>query len=433
LRTSARCALTTGAAAALLAGCGGPQPPIGAVSPMAPASRYAFDAVSNHSYKIVYNFQPLPNAFAPTTGLTIVNGVFYGTAGGGSCYSVACGTVYELTPSGTEHVIYNFKGGTDGQAPVGNLLNVNGTLYGVTLQGGEKCDNSSSGCGTVFKISTRGDEHVIYRFKGGKDGDYPLAGLTSLNGMLYGTTDHGGGYYGLGTVFQITPTGREKVLYRFKGGLDGQFPQGPLIAFKGMLYGTTSFGGCYQCQGGHGTVFSIGTTGVERVVYAFQGAYSGDGDHPEAGLIAVKNALYGTTVEGGYTGRLCGSGSGSGCGTVFSVTPGGKERVLHQFKGSPDGATPDAALVAANGELFGTTATGGIGSKYYTGLGTVFQVTMSGDETIIHRFQGAPDGNRPFSNLTDLKGILYGTTNSGGSNCSNFSPPGCGTVFKFSP
>jgi uncharacterized repeat protein (TIGR03803 family) len=416
----------------MLAGCGESQPPIGASIATNPSSSNTSDAVSNgRGYKTLYSFQGAPNAMLPHAGLTVVNGVFYGTSDGGSCYAGTCGgTVYEMTPSGTEHVIYDFKGGTDGFGP-SNLLNLNGKLYGV-LVGGGKCDSSAYGCGTVFKLSTQGDEHVLYRFKGGRDGDRPDAGLTLLNGMLYGTTYYGG--KGMGTVFEISTTGHERVLHRFSGGSDGWGPSAQLIVFKGKLYGTTSYGGSNQCQGtGCGTVFSVSASGAEHVLYAFQGAYStGDGASPEAGLVAVNNVLYGTTGGGGYTRGHCGGGTG-GCGTVFSITPAGKERVFYRFKDRPDGEGPSASLVAANGKLFGTTYKGGLGPKYYSGYGTVFEVTPSGTESVIHRFRGAPDGNGPFSNLVYFKGILYGTTDSGGSGCSNFSPPGCGTVFKLSP
>ncbi|MFY9718316.1 MAG: choice-of-anchor tandem repeat GloVer-containing protein, partial [Candidatus Cybelea sp.] len=236
-----RTAISGPVAAALLSACGGLQLPtsIPHVELSAPSANSP-SRVKDHGYKVLYDFQGVPDGSGPG-GLTMVNGTFYGTTqGGGSCYYLACGTVFEITPSGIEQVIYRFKGGSDGNDPVGNLVNVNGTLYGVTNEGGSKsgpCAPPSSGCGTVFKVSTAGDEHVLYRFKGGKDGDYPLAGLTSLDGMLYGTTDHGGGYYGLGTVFQITLTGREKILYRFKGGAsDGWGPQAPLLPLHGTLY-----------------------------------------------------------------------------------------------------------------------------------------------------------------------------------------------------
>lgn len=128
----------------------------------------------------------------------------------------------------------------------------------------------------------------------------------------------------------------------------------------GTLYGTTVFGGKY----GWGTVFSITTSGEEKVLYSF-GARNGDGRELYAGLIAVKGRFYGTT---GYGGAYC-VGSG-GCGTAFSVTTKGKENVLHSFGSGTDGVGPADRLIYKAGSLIGTTQGGG---TYHSG--TVFQLT----------------------------------------------------------
>ena len=60
----------------------------------------------------------------------------------------------------------------------------------------------------------------------------------------------------------------------------------------------------------------------------------------------------------------------SGCGTVFSVTPGKVETVVYSFKGSSDGLNPDAGLTNIGGMLYGTTASGGTDFN-----GTVFVIT----------------------------------------------------------
>src|SRR5271166_5494398 len=78
--------------------------------------------------------------------------------------------------------LYRFKAGSDGGYPYGQLINVNGKLYGTTTEGG------ANGYGTVFDMTTSGQEHVIYSFKSGKDGAYPCAGLANVGGKLYGTT-----------------------------------------------------------------------------------------------------------------------------------------------------------------------------------------------------------------------------------------------------
>jgi uncharacterized repeat protein (TIGR03803 family) len=318
----------------------------------------------------------------------------------------------------TYSVLYSFGGGSgDGGQPLAGLINVKGTLYGTTSEGGGTGCQFGVGCGTVFSVTTSGTEAVLHSFKGKPhgDGSYPQAGLTDVNGTLYGTT-FGGGEGKEGTVFSVTPSGTESVLYSFGGSGDGERPWAGLINVKGTLYGTTSEGGTYCSSfGGCGTVFTVTTSGTESVLHSFGG--SGDGDYPLASLINVKGTLYGTTSEGSGTG--C---HGVGCGTVFTVTTSGKEAVLYRFKGgSNDGGTPEAGLLNVKGTLYGTTALGGANDD-----GTVFSVTTSGKETVLHHFGGSRDGSRPYEGLINIEGTLYGTTELGGANDD-------GTVFSITP
>jgi len=85
--------------------------------------------------------------------------------------------------------------------------------------------------------------------------------------------------------------------------------------------------------------------------------------------------------------------------------------ILYSFEGGSDGSYPQASLIAAEGALYGTTS--GFGSPI--SLGTVFSVTLGGVETVLHNFVAAPDGLIPQSPLVDLNGVLYGTTTYGGS------------------
>ena len=180
-------------------------------------------------YKSLYSFKAGKDGEEPLAGLTEVNGVLYGTTAGGG--ESDAGTVFKITTSGTEGVLYSFKGPPDGAGPYAGLTNVNGTLYGTTKSGGSGCYDPS-GCGTVFEVSTSGKERVLHRFKGHPDGAYPLAGLIDVNGTLYGTTEGGGtphcgtrGDSGCGTVFEVSISGKERVLYRFiTGGKDGSVP-----------------------------------------------------------------------------------------------------------------------------------------------------------------------------------------------------------------
>ncbi len=352
-----------------------------------------------------------------------MNGVLYGTTNDGgassSSSSRGCGTVFKITKSGNERVIYSFLGGTDGCNPAPVPIDVNGTLYGTTLHGG------SAGCGTVYKI-TAGSESVLYSFQGGTtDGCIPNASLIDLNGTLYGTTTAGGAgtkcsnYGGCGTVFKITTSGGESVLYNFRGGKNDGFYPTALINVNGTLYGGANGGGDQACAGGCGTIFKVTTSGQEHVLYAFKAGTDGIGPN---GLTDVNGTLYGTTGGGGGTTKCNG-----GCGTFFEVTTSGNETVLHRFKGGKrDGGYPSIglSLIDVNGVLYGDTQAGGTGSNCNFpsgyGCGTVFKITTSGSESVLYSFQGAStDGSVPEGSLIDVSGVLYGVTAIGGTgtNC----------------
>ncbi len=371
-------------------------------------------------------------------------------------------------------VLHNFghslgKYGTDGDFPAANLIEVNGALYGTTLYGGNPkgigCDPS---CGAVFSISTTTDKaRVLYSFGGQSDSHWPKAGLTNVRGTLYGTTLNGG-EYDFGTVFSLTTTGTETVSYSFHGkpdgavpyaglinvngtlygttyqggaynggtvfrisrgkeavlhsfskGSDGAFPYASLIDVNGLLYGTTYFGGAHKA----GTVFRISTSGTEQVLYSFRNK-GADGYNPAAGLVELGGILYGTTLNGGaYQ-----NGSANGGGTVFSITTTGVETVLHSFSSNPDGASPVAGLIAVKGTLYGTTELGGV----HVNGGTVFSITTTGVETVLHSFapnSGPPTehgGTNPVASLIDLNGTLYGTAYADGKYRG-------GTVFALTP
>lgn len=423
-------ALTMSAAAALLTGCGGSQLPIGApgTTPQtSPATARSAAHRLSASYQQLYRFR---HGSHPTAALINVSGTLYGTtqSGGGRGGN---GTVYSITTSGVHKLLYRFRGDSDGRYPNG-LLNVHGTLYGTTEYGGSgsSCFNSPDtgpdvGCGTVYSISTSGAEKVLYAFKGGSDGALPLAGLINVKGTLYGTTLDGGAgcnpssyEFGCGTVFSVTTSGQETVLHHFAAGSDGAQPVASLVDVSGTLYGTTNWGG----TGGYGTVFSISTSGTEKVLYSFTGG--SDGELPSGRLIDVNGTLYGTTQNGGgasgchYTHGLL-----YGCGTFFSVTTSGQEAVLYRFVNVSDGIQPVGGLIDVNGTLYGTTFFGG---THGDAPGTVFSVTTSGTEKVLYSFAGGSDGANPDAALVDVNGTLYGTTSDGGRHDH-------GTVFALTP
>jgi uncharacterized repeat protein (TIGR03803 family) len=327
-------------------------------------------------------------------------GNLYGTTeagGAGRCmdYSgdvIGCGTVFRLTPDSngkwTEKVLHQFESnGKDGNGPSGSLiLDASGNLYGTTGAGGTgKCpEGAAVGCGTVFQLTpgTNGQwtEKVLHSFKGG-DGVGPSGVILDVAGNLFGTA-HVGGAYDDGTIFELTPAANGKwtlkVLHRFGLGPDGILPNGALI------------------------------------------------------LDATGN-LFGATLADGTPGGNCGK---FGCGTVFELKPGSNgqwtEKVLHRFNGD-DGSDPQGGLIFdAAGNLYGVNGTGGDNN-----YGTIFQLIPAPNgkwtEKVLRRFDSR-DGTTPNPNLIfDANGNLYGTTRSGGANRSGCFGFGCGTVFEITP
>jgi uncharacterized repeat protein (TIGR03803 family) len=370
--------------------------------------------------RVLYNFSGGTDGGNPTSSLVFdKHKNLYGTtaSGGGSgCGGYGCGTVFKFTPSGKESVLYSFVGGTDGAGPVAGLtFDSLGNIYGTTISGGSTgC--GGSGCGTVFKLTPLGKETVLYSFTGIPDGYGPFGSVVfDKKGNMYGTTGAGGSFNS-GTVFEILPSGQEIVRYSFSGSGDGELPFGGIIFDKnGNIYGTTANGGGTGCGGvGCGTVFELTPSGQESVLYSFVGGT--DGASPQSSLIFGKAGdLYGTTNNGGTYGM----------GTVFEVTPSGKETVLYSFAGGKDGATPGGGVVfGKNGILYGMTSFGGR-TACDLGCGTVFKVSSSSKESVLHRFGGGNDGANPGLGelVFDTKGNMYGTT-------SSFGAFGWGTIFK---
>jgi len=383
---------------------------------------------------VLYRFCSLQYCADGTTpAATLVmdgQGNLIGAAAGGNSQAYA-GVVFQVNTSGVESLVYDFMTINQGVGPNGALArDASGTLYGTTAGGGyngAKC-KKYYGCGVVYKLSG-GVEQVLYAFQGQSDGQEPNgAVILDKSGNIYGTTYHGGGDSKgrPGTVFKVTPAGTETILHQFASSKgDGKLPTAGLVMDKkGNLYGTTSEGGGkgsyapgYQCTNGCGIVFEITAAGAEKILYTFKGFGAGDGAAPFASLIMDKNGnFYGTTYAGGQYGY----------GTIFKLTPSGQETVLYSFVGQPDASNPVGRLLMdAQGNLFGTTSYGGT-----FGSGAVFELTASGNESVLYSFTGGADGAYPFDGLVmDSTGSLYGTTELGG-NLNSSCPLGCGVVFK---
>jgi uncharacterized repeat protein (TIGR03803 family) len=378
-------------------------------------------------YRVIHQFERRRDGGQSVAPLISVNGVLYGTASAGGAYGF--GAVFRINKHGFAKTIYSFRGGTtDGADPEAGLVDVGGTLYGTTFSGGKTAPDCNvaghPGCGTVFAITTSGAEKVLHYFEGSDGSSYPLSGLLDVKGLLYGTAT--------GIVYRISTSGAEKVLHTFGSPGDGQSPgPGNLIDINGMLYGTTTSGGTSL----DGIVYGVSTSGSEKVLYSFAGGT--DGWLPEAGLTDVNGTLYGTTLYGGN------SRCTYGCGTVYAVTTTGLEHVVYNFGASGDGVNPRAGLTDLDGTLYGTTVNGGSSSACYAfnprvyGCGTIFSISASGAETVLHNFADRSDGANRKAILLNLNGTLYGTTEYfRGPRLRGrdvLKPRGLGTVFALTP
>ncbi len=200
--------------------------------------------------RVVYRFNA-NDANSPLGTLIASNGELYGTAYQGGNINNPLGAVFETTKQGVESVLHAFGGAPDGANPVGGLIDVNGTFYGTTESGGA---NELAQFGTVFSITPAGVETVLYSFTGvGPDGGGPQVALINVDGTLYGVTGTGynkNGYFS-STLFSITTAGVLTTLHTFGTGQDGDVALGTLVRLGHALYGTTEAGG----TGGNGTVF----------------------------------------------------------------------------------------------------------------------------------------------------------------------------------
>jgi uncharacterized repeat protein (TIGR03803 family) len=355
--------------------------------------------------QVLHDFGNETPALASPTGLVLgKDGNFYGTADGG---------VFKLTPAGVETVLHSFNPSTgDGDEPSGLILGSDGNFYGTTIGGG------TSGFGTVFRITPDGTESVLYSFKGyPSDSAYAASGLFQADdGNFYGTTEFGGPN-NKGTVFKVSPSGVETVLYSFGSvANDPDMGFSPLVeGDDGNFYGVSQFGGTSN----EGAVFKITPEGVLTLVHSFTGG-SSDGSEPyQSGLLKGSDGnFYGVTGDGGPNGG----------GVVYKLTPAGDETIVYAFNSSSGSASqPRGALVEdSDGNLYGATVFGGYPRTEYTNQGpslsgqsgTIFEITAAGNAVLLSDFgPNDADGTFPAGPpILDQDGTLYGVTYNGGDH-----------------
>jgi uncharacterized repeat protein (TIGR03803 family) len=430
--------------------------------------------------KNLYSFQgassgPSTDGANPVSKLVIgENGVLFGTTQDGG--PAGAGTVFSLTPptaaggQWTETVLYSFQtdfnGQGDGTYPsAGVVIGSGGVLYGSTIFGGNNSFCQGIGCGIVFSLTPpaspggKWTETVLHYFDG-SDGAFPYGGVViGEGGVLYGTTEFGGGAggcsddgaEGCGTVFSLKPPASpgdpwtETVLHAFtdalSGHIDGAAPLTNIVIGKGgVLYGTTFNGGtaALPCadESGCGTVFRLTPppdgkdTWTETILYSFTGG--ADGFYPWGLVIGSNDVLYGMTYTAVFSLAPPASRGAPWTISVLAPTPGGTPQPTSNL------------TIGTGGVLYGTSFHGGTGPCVYNGAqgcGTVFSVTPPASpgapwtETVLHNFTEA-GGAFPWAGVVIGKGgVLYGTTWEGGTgSCvDGDGNTGCGTVFSLKP
>ena len=314
-------------------------------------------------------------------GLILSGSTLYGTAQNGG--TNGDGTIFTLQTDGSGFTtLYTFSASannqffaftnSDGVFPT-SLVISGDTLYGAAFSGG------ANGDGTVFSLSTGGDNFtVLYTFSG-SDGSSPNAGLLLSGGTIYGTTQHGG-VNGSGAIFSFNASANSfSNLYSFSASAnngnyqftnsDGASPiAGPILGGQ-YLYGTAEGGG----TNGNGTVYALNTNGnVYTTLYTFTNGT--DGAYPQASLLLSGRNLFGTASGGGANGNgtvFVVQIAGAGFTNLYTFSPTAADAADGYNSTNSDGTSPQGGLILSGDTLYGAAANGG-----GLGWGTIFSLTV---------------------------------------------------------
>ncbi len=302
----------------------------------------------------------------------------YGTpSSGGANFGIA-GTLFRIGAGNAFDVLHRFGAGlTDGRRPSGLVRGRDGSVYGFTEEGG------GGDSGTVFRVTPDGIYSVVHVFIAGPEGAYPTGPLVPTgDGSFFGMT-RGGGAFGFGTIFWISPAGASTLIHTFAGGADGAYPAAGLVrASDGNFYGTTV--GTY---GSDGTIFRMTPEGMVAVLYRFPST-SGVSAAPHSLLSGTDGNLYGISNV-----------------AIVRVTLDGIPITLHQFVSDSDGLPSERLVQASDGYLYGMTA----GKSHPA---TVFRMSLDGAFEVVTTFPSMTDYDgprRPGSLIQGVDGNLYGT------------------------
>jgi uncharacterized repeat protein (TIGR03803 family) len=344
----------------------------------------------NGEYTVLYRFSGGSDGAAPRAGVVRdAAGNLYGTTQGQGGVG-APSTLFKLDKSGQETTLFDFTDSKEsGAADSTPILDAEGNLYGALSIGGDihcQIGRNDVGCGLVYKLDATGTYRVIHTFKKFADGAQPEGGLVmDAAGNLYGSTVGGGvgadskallcsylgiGGIGCGTVFKIDKNGKFTLLYCFHGKADGANPVGVTLDGAGNLYGVTDNGGALPCDVifiyGCGTIFKIDMAGKFSVLHTFRPKPVSNSLYNNL-FLDSKGNIYGTNEEDPFS-----------AGFLFELDTKGKYRVLYTFSNASDGLSLTGAMLAPNGDFYGTLGTGGGAPDCgfdSAGCGTVFKLT----------------------------------------------------------
>ena len=320
-------------------------------------------------------------------------GNLYGSSYYGGIYNTDSGgdgTVYKVTPAGVLTVLHSFGNGKDGQNPNGALTrDAKGNIYGTTFRGG------AHGSGTIFKLSPSGTERLLYSFPSEGHNLLPTGGVTlDAAGNIYGYVYNYIGYYGDGgNIFQLTPQGVFSILYNWCTNQCSTLPNSPVGLLipnpAGGFFGATSGGGGIGTPAGN--VFSFSPQSGMQVLHTFS---SPDGGEDTPVLDSAGNLF-------GIEGPVFQSGGG-----VYEISPDGTFSMLYTLPTSygfqqSNGGTP---ILDSSGNLYNTTGTIDFAE-------IVYEVSPAGIGTVL--FTGSSSQVSPTGVVMDKAGNLYGTGTSG--------------------
>ena len=285
-------------------------------------------------------------------------------------------------------VVYEF--GDEVSYPGPLIEASDGNFYGTTSVGGVY------NRGTIFRMTRDYRLSILYTFSGAFDGGYPVGQLLQASdGHLYGAT-YRNGAYDQGILYRITLDGEFTILHAFNLAVDGRYPTGSLVqGTDGLLYGTTTGGGCCSAPIDQGMAFRSTLDGIVTVLHRFAGGMN-DGWFPGPLIQAADGNLYGKTWMGGYF----------NLGVLFRMTPAGDVTIMHRFtEGMPSdsgNATSRTLAQGIDGNIYGN----------YGCFAGIFRMTLQGVFSHLTSLPGSCTYSGPpfVELLAGRDGLLYATT-----------------------